>query len=99
MLMGRIEIGNYVMMGPDVKIYTRNHETGTSETPMVFQGAQEERPVVIDDDVWIAANVVILPGVHIGRGAILGAGCVVRRDVPEYAVMMGNPAQVVKYRK
>jgi acetyltransferase-like isoleucine patch superfamily enzyme len=54
------------------------------------------RPVRIDDDVWIGRNVIILKGVHIGVGAIVGAGSVVTKDVPSYAVVAGNPAKIVR---
>jgi maltose O-acetyltransferase len=63
------------------------------------QGIDVERPIVIDDDVWIGARVIILPGVHIGTGAVIGAGAVVTKDVPAYAVVGGNPARVIKMRK
>ena len=55
-------------------------------------------PIRISDDVWIGANATILKGVTIGTGAVVGAGAVVTRDVPDYAIVMGNPARVVKYR-
>lgn len=55
-----------------------------------------EEPVIIEDDVWIGCNVVVLKGVRIGRGAIVGAGSVVTRDVPPYVVVAGNPARVVR---
>lgn len=55
------------------------------------------KPVVIEDDVWIACNSIILRGVKIARGAVIGAGSVVTKDVPAYAVVAGNPAKVVKY--
>jgi len=56
----------------------------------------DERPVVIEDDAWIACMCIILRGVHIGRGAIVGAGSVVTKDVPAWSVVAGNPARVVK---
>ena len=62
------------------------------------QGLAPDRPIVIEDDVWIGAGVVVLPGRRIGRGSIVGAGSVVAHDVPPFAVVAGNPAQVVKYR-
>ena len=98
-LHGTIFIGNHVLMGRDVKIITSNHCSKSTEIPIKHQGWTDIRPVVIGDDVWIGSNVIILPGVHIGRGAILGAGAVVRENVPPYAVMAGNPAYVLKYRK
>lgn len=96
---GHVTIGDNVMIGPQCWIYTQNHETSRTDIPMRLQGPQKERPVVIGDDVWIGGRVTILPGVKIGGGSIIGAGAVVSKDIPEYAVAVGNPAQVVKYRK
>ncbi len=95
---GKCIIGNYVMMGPNCTIYSRNHEFSDITKPMMFQGYKEEEPVVIGDDVWIGGNVTILPGVTIGSHSIIGACSVVTKDVPEYAIVAGNPAQVKKYR-
>lgn len=96
---GRTIIGKHVMMGPDVSIFVRNHMFNRTDIPMDQQGFSEERPVTIDDDVWIGAKVIILPGVHIGTGAVIGAGAVVTKDVPDYAVVGGNPARILKMRK
>ena len=62
------------------------------------QGPQREEPVVIGNDVWIGSRVTILPGVHIGNGVIIGAGAVVSKDIPDYAIVGGNPARILKYR-
>ena len=97
-LFGEVEIGKYVMMGTYCTIYTQNHAFSRIDIPMCFQGARAEEKVVIEDDVWIGGNVTILPGVHIHRGAVIGASAVVTKDVPKYAVVAGNPAKVVKYR-
>ncbi|MBI4687083.1 MAG: acyltransferase [Nitrospirae bacterium] len=86
-------IGSNVMMGPDVIILTQNH-TYTRETYNGF----EKKPVIIEDNVWIGYRVIILPGVHVGRNAIIGAGAVVSKDVPPYAVVGGVPARVIKMR-
>ncbi len=59
---GPLHIGKYVMMGPDVLIYTKNHEYARTDIPMIHQGDTEPLPVVIEDDVWIGARVIILPG-------------------------------------
>lgn len=96
---GKVIIGNDVMMGPDVCIYARNHEYSRTDIPMDRQGFAIEKPVIIKDDVWIGARVIILPGVHIGTGAIVGAGAVVTKDVPDYAIVGGNPARILKMRK
>lgn len=95
---GQIIIGKDVMMGPECIIYTTNHKFDRTDVPMRLQGFSEQRPVSIEDDVWIGGRVTILPGVHIGRGAIIGAGAVVTKDVPEFAIVGGNPAKILKYR-
>lgn len=97
-IQGAVTIGNNVMMGPDVLIYTTNHEFRNKDIPMQQQGYQQERPVSIGNDVWIGARVIILPGVTIGDGCVIGAGAVVTKDVPAYSVCAGNPAKVVKER-
>ena len=97
-LTGSVQIGNDVMMGPDCTIYSRNHAFDRLDIPMNKQGYLPEKTVVIGDDVWIGGHVIILPGVHIGTGAIVGAGAVVTKDVPDYAIVGGNPAKVIKYR-
>ena len=58
--------------------------------------ADRPEPVVIDEDVWIGANAVILPGVHIGHHSVIGAGAVITKDVPAFCVVVGNPARIVK---
>lgn len=96
---GACVIGKYVMMGPDCTIYSKNHEFSDITKPMMEQGFSEEKSVEIGDDVWIGGNVTILPGVKIGSHSIIGACSVVTKDVPEYAIVAGNPATVKKYRK
>ena len=95
---GKCIIGNDVMMGPQCIIYTRNHKFDDLTKSMNLQGFQEEKPVVIGNDVWIGGRVIILPGVHIGSHSIIGAGAVVSKDVPEWAIVAGNPATVRKFR-
>ena len=95
---GNVTIGKNVMMGPECIIYTKNHEFTRTDIPMCKQGFQEEKPVTIGDDVWIGARVTILPGVNIGNGVIIGAGAVVAKDIPDYVVVVGNPAKVIKNR-
>ncbi|MBP3437547.1 MAG: transferase [Clostridia bacterium] len=97
-LTGSVTIGKNVMMGPHCTFYSRNHAFDRLDIPMCEQGFKEEKPIVIGDDVWIGGHVIFLPGVHVGNGAIVGAGAVVTKNVPEYAVVGGNPAKVIKYR-
>lgn len=96
---GDVTIGNNVMMGTNCIIYTRNHAFERTDIPMCEQGFSEVKPVVIGDDVWIGGRVTILPGVHVGRGAIIGAGSVVTKSVPPYAIVAGNPATIKRYRR
>lgn len=96
---GDVTIGKNVMMGTNCIIYSRNHRFDRTDIPMNEQGFSEVKPVIIGDDVWIGGRVTILPGVHVGHGSIIGAGAVVTKDVPEYAIVGGNPAKVIRYRK
>lgn len=95
---GPLKIGNDVMMGPDVMIFTQNHETNRLDIPMWKQTAPK-KAVEIGNDVWIAARVIILPGIKVGNGVIIGAGAVVTKDIPDYAVIGGNPARIIKSRR
>ncbi|MBE6583910.1 MAG: transferase [Ruminococcaceae bacterium] len=96
---GPVTIGKDVMMGPEVVVYTSGHEFGSTDVPMMDQGFTETKPVVIGDDVWIGRRVIIMPGVTIGNGCIIGAGAVVTKDVPDYSVVGGVPAKILKSRK
>lgn len=96
---GKVKIGNSVMIGPDVMLLARSHRFDRTDIPMAAQGEGEMRPIVIHDDVWIGARALILPGVTVGEGAIVGAGAVVTKSVPPFAVVGGNPAKIIKWRK
>lgn len=96
---GAVTIGENVMMGPECVIHTNDHKFDRIDIPMCQQGFGEEKPVTIGSDVWLGDRVVILKGVTIGNGAVLGSCSVVTKDIPEYAVAVGNPAVVKKYRK
>lgn len=95
---GPVTIGKYVMMGPEVVVYTSGHNFDRIDIPMQQQGSSEEKPVVIEDDVWIGRRAIIMPGVHIGRGCVIGAGAVVTKDIPDYSVVGGVPARILKRR-
>jgi len=94
---GPLSIGDDVMMAPNVSIYTQNHETENIYRPMRLQTAPKKK-VTIGNDVWIGANAIILPGVTVGNGVIIAAGAVVTKDVPDFAVVGGNPAKIIKTR-
>ena len=96
---GTCSIGRHVMMGNDVTIITRNHRIDRTDVLMMEQGFEEEQPVFIGDDVWIGDRVLILPGVHVGRGCVLAAGAVVTGDVPDYCIAAGVPARVIRDRR
>lgn len=98
-LQGNVTIGKNVMIGPDLYVFTTNHMHENCALPMIEQGFEEEKPVVINDDVWIGARVIILGGIHVGKGSIIGAGSVVTKDVPPFAIVGGNPAKILKMRK
>jgi maltose O-acetyltransferase len=87
-----VHLGNHVMVGPSVQIYTAAHAL-QAETRN--QGWEVAKPVSIEDNVWIGGGAIILPGVTVGRNAVVGAGAVVTRDVPENTVVAGNPAGVI----
>lgn len=95
---GPVTIGNDVMMGPEVVIYTRGHAHMRTDITMRAQGSLEARPVTIGNDVWIGRRVIILPGVNIGDGCIIGAGAVVTKDIPPYSIAAGVPAKIQKNR-
>jgi acetyltransferase-like isoleucine patch superfamily enzyme len=89
---GRITIGNHVSISAETTILTADHDV---QSPR-FTG--RERPVTIGDYVFLGTRCMIMPGVTIGRGAVVGAGSVVTRDVPDYAIVAGIPAKVIGQR-
>lgn len=94
---GPLVIGDNVMMGPDVIILTSNHRIDSVFVPMNEQGSVIDK-VIIGNDVWIGARVIILPGCKVGNGVVIGAGAVVTKDIPDYCVVGGIPAKVIKKR-
>lgn len=95
---GPLRIGDNVMMGPDVTILTQTHNIERTDIPMRLQGMRVAE-VVIGNDVWIGMCSIIMPGVKIGNGVVIGAGAIVTKDVPDYAIVGGVPAQVIKFRR
>jgi maltose O-acetyltransferase len=92
-------IGSDVMLGPDVSIISSSHVFSDTSLSMREQGESVRRPVIIGDDVWIGTRAIILPGVKVGSHSIIGAGSVVTKDVPEWSIVGGNPAKIIRSRK
>lgn len=97
-LSGHIVIGKDVMMGPNCQMRTYSHAHDRIDIPMDQQGFEPERVMHIGDDVWIGSNVIVLPGANIGSHCIIGAGAVVTKDVPDYAIVGGVPAKIIRFR-
>lgn len=97
-LYGPVIIGENVMMGPEVVVYTGGHRHSRTDIPMIEQGMTEIQAVVIGNDVWIGRRAMIMPGVKIGNGCVIGAGAVITKDIPPYSVAGGVPAKVIKSR-
>lgn len=97
---GDITIGDRVMIGPEVKIFSGNHSLIPEERMKIIDGKMQlvskAEPIVIGDDVWICGNVTICPGVKIGNRAVVAAGAVVTKDVPDGVLVGGNPAKIIK---
>jgi maltose O-acetyltransferase len=88
-----VHIGHHVMIGPGVQIYTAAHHLKAESR---IQGWEVAKPIVIEDNVWLGGSAILLPGVTVGRNAVVGAGAVVTRNVPADTVVAGNPARVIK---
>lgn len=93
------KIGNNVMIAPYVMILNYGHKMDDVNIPMIQQGVKYYPQTIIEDDVWIGARTIILPGIKIGTGAVIGAGSVVTKNVETYSVVAGNPAKLIRTRK
>ena len=97
MVQANVHIGDHVIMGPDVKIYSRNHKFDRLDIPIQDQG-KNYYETYIGDDVWLGANSIITAGVKVGNHVVIAAGSVVTKNIPEYAIVGGIPAKIIKYR-
>ena len=93
-----IEIGQSTLIAGHCYIGGGRYRSDRLEIPMMDQGTYSEGPVILGEDVWLGAGVIVLDGVRIGRGSIVGAGSVVTREIPEYSVAVGVPARVIGTR-
>jgi len=94
---GSIEIGDNVIFGPRVSVFSENHNFDDRSIPIKHQGTIKGK-TIIGSDVWIGASVSIMSGVTIGDGCIIAAGAVVTKDVPPYSIAAGVPAKVIRAR-
>lgn len=95
---GGIQIGDSVLIAGNCYIGGGRYVIDRLDIPIMEQGVYTKGPVVIGDGVWLGAGSVVLDGVRIGKGTIVGAGAVVTKDLPEYAIAAGVPAKVIKMR-
>ena len=91
-----IVIGDNVMLGSAVQIYTANHSFSKPGVDLINQGHCEVRPVNILQGAWIGAGSILLPGVSVGKNSVVAAGSVVTKDVPERCLFGGNPAKLIR---
>lgn len=95
---GGITIGKDVQIAFHTFMLTGNHKFNQIDIP-IYDQQMEYAPITIGNDVWIGCRCIILPGVTIGDHAIVAAHAVISKDVPPWAIVGGNPAQIIKYRK
>jgi len=92
-----IQIGSGVQIAPNCAFYPFDHGLAAGEL-IRKQPLQTKGGIIVGDDAWLGVGVIVLSGVRIGRGAVVGAGSVVTRNVPDYAIAVGVPARILKYR-
>jgi len=104
---GDVQFGNYCAIGENLRIISSNHNYHLPALQAIFYrkhfkekypGGGKSKKIIIGNDIWFGDNVILLPGVKIGDGACIGAGAVVTKDIPPYAIACGVPAKVIKYR-
>lgn len=89
----RVSIGKKVVINDGTILLTASHRINDPQWPL------KKAPITIGDYAWIATGCIILPGVSVGKGAVIGAGAVVRSDVPDYAIVSGNPATIADFTR
>lgn len=95
---GNVSIGNNVIFGPGVSIFSENHVYDDPETPISFQGVSR-MGVAIEDGAWLGTHSIILDGVSIGNNSVVAAGSIVTKNVPPFSIVAGVPAKIIKLRK
>jgi acetyltransferase-like isoleucine patch superfamily enzyme len=94
---GGVKIGRFMHTGRSLTIFSSNHNYNHGQF-IPYDEKEILKQVIINDFVWIGSNVTIVPGVVIGEGAVIGSGSVITKNVPDFAVVGGNPASIIKYR-
>lgn len=94
-IIGPVTIGSHVNLAQGITITALNHNFDDSEKRIDQQGISTKE-VVLEDDIWVGANAVILPGVTIGKHAVVAAGAIVTKDVPPHSLVAGVPAKVIR---
>jgi maltose O-acetyltransferase len=89
----KVKIGDNVLLGPNVQIYTATHPLDHKER---MAGKEAAKPIIIGNNVWIGGGTIICPGVRIGNNTTIGAGSVVTKDIPDNVLAVGNPCKVIK---
>jgi acetyltransferase-like isoleucine patch superfamily enzyme len=92
-----VHIGRRVMIAPSCALYPYDHGV-EPDKPISEQPLSSKGPIIIDDGAWLGFGVIVLSGVHIGKGAAIGAGSVVTSDIPDGGVAVGSPARVIRMR-
>ncbi|MEO7282514.1 acyltransferase [Gelidibacter sp.] len=93
------QIGDFVMIAPNVSILKSSHNFDRTDLPMINQGEAIEKIPIIGNDVWIGRNTIILPGIIIGQGSIIAAGSVVTKNVGSFEIVGGVPAKFIRKRE
>lgn len=91
-----IIIEDNVLIAYGVHFYCNNHLFENKDLPIIDQSISPSRPIVLKTGCWIGANVIILPGITVGRNAVVGAGSILTKDVPDRVVVVGNPAKIIR---
>jgi acetyltransferase-like isoleucine patch superfamily enzyme len=92
-----IDIQEDVLIGSGVHIHVPNHRFEDTSVPIYYQGHSPSKPILIKTGSWIGVNAIILPGVTVGKNAVVAAGSIVTRDVLDYTLVGGNPAKLIKF--
>lgn len=95
---GKVSIGDHVLMGPKCAFIASNHKFRDKSKLIKYQG-EIDKEIVVGSDCWIGYGCIVLAGVTINEGAVIAAGSVVTKDVPQYSVVAGVPAKVIGWRK